>query len=323
MENRNVFSEKFKDKSTSELQAILESDSHVDDAKLAAKWILEERNPSSDNANIAFQAEQYIKDKNRIDKESSEVLVEEYTGKKLYTEKQVSASAFLGGPLPAGILIYKNLIRLGKEKEAYVTLATTLILSVGLVFALIRTPENIIDKIPNQLFPAIWGLLILAIYHVLFAHLAKKELKSKGAIESNWNVAGITVFGTILFLAVAIIIAMFEPDFPGKKMEFKGGNVIYHNETSSAKDIGNLSSQLFAVQFFDEKYPGTARLETYSNSYTVTLLFNKDLWEDQNVNSELTSLKWLLEAAYNSSVNLKLMDYSLNGDEVYKIIDQN
>lgn len=43
MANRNHFTEKFSTKSDQELQAILDSQHHVDEAKLAAKWILEER----------------------------------------------------------------------------------------------------------------------------------------------------------------------------------------------------------------------------------------------------------------------------------------
>lgn len=43
MPNRNHFTDKFSSKSDQELQAILESQHHVGEAKVAAKWILEER----------------------------------------------------------------------------------------------------------------------------------------------------------------------------------------------------------------------------------------------------------------------------------------
>lgn len=48
MANRNHFKEKFSAKSDMELQVILESPHHVDEAKLAAKWILEERGEQTD-----------------------------------------------------------------------------------------------------------------------------------------------------------------------------------------------------------------------------------------------------------------------------------
>lgn len=314
MEERNIFSAKFVNKSTAELEDIIAGDSHIEEAKIAAKLEIESR---------SLQEGEIVIYKNDSVEPSTEISEPEYTGKKLYTEKQVSASAFFGGPLPAGILIYKNLIRLEKEKQAYIVLATTLILCAGLLFAIIATPENILNKIPNQLFPTIWGLLVLAIYHFQFAHLAKETLKSKQARESNWNVTGVTVFGTIVFLVLAIAIGMVEPAFPGKKMEFRGGNEIFYDETTSAKDVKKLSSQLFTSEFFDENYPGTARLETNPDSYSVTLLFNKDLWEDQDVLSDLVIIKWLLEAQYNTPVKLMLMDYALNGNEVYKIVEEN
>lgn len=43
MANRNYFTDKFSSKSDHELRAILESSQHVDEARLAAKWILEDR----------------------------------------------------------------------------------------------------------------------------------------------------------------------------------------------------------------------------------------------------------------------------------------
>ena len=45
---RNHFSKKFSAKSNLELQAILDSEHHVDEAKLTAKWILEERGKQTD-----------------------------------------------------------------------------------------------------------------------------------------------------------------------------------------------------------------------------------------------------------------------------------
>lgn len=41
----------------------------------------------------------------------------------------------------------------------------------------------------------------------------------------------------------------------------------------------------------------------------------------QNMLTELNSIKRLLEADFDTPVNLKLMDYNLNGDEVYKIVE--
>jgi len=43
MSKRNYFTNKFKTKTDKDLNRILESDSYVEDAKLAAKWILEDR----------------------------------------------------------------------------------------------------------------------------------------------------------------------------------------------------------------------------------------------------------------------------------------
>ena len=38
--------------------------------------------------------------------------------KKYFTERQIYASAFLGGPIPPGILIYKNFKKIGDDRKA-------------------------------------------------------------------------------------------------------------------------------------------------------------------------------------------------------------
>ena len=79
---------------------------------------------------------------------------------KLFSEKQVAVSGVLGGPLPAGILFYLNYKRLGKEKEAYIAIAVTLLFTVILLFTLIALPGDLLSKIPDSVFSGFYGILI-------------------------------------------------------------------------------------------------------------------------------------------------------------------
>lgn len=160
--------------------------------------------------------------------------------KKLFTEKQISISAFLGGPIPPGILIYKNLVRLNKEKEAYITLAATLIFTTGLVYTLIAIPNSIFEKIPSQLSPTVIGLIFWVLYHFLLAHQIKAELESGSIKESNWRVAGATVIGIVLYLGIAVGIGFSQPPFPGDKISFNE-NEIYFDQNTSKEDVKKLA----------------------------------------------------------------------------------
>ena len=124
--------------------------------------------------------------------------------KKYFTEKQIGVSALFGGPVPAGILIYLNLRRLGKERDASIVMAGTLVFTVGLVFGLNNIPDDVFNKIPNQLFPSLIGLLIFGMYHWLFSNTVKIVIKEGGDKESNWRVAVLTVIGMVLYAGIAI-----------------------------------------------------------------------------------------------------------------------
>jgi len=57
MEKRNHFTQKFSTKSNQELRAIIKSPDYVDQAKLAAQWILEKRDEQKDNPEPKHEGE--------------------------------------------------------------------------------------------------------------------------------------------------------------------------------------------------------------------------------------------------------------------------
>lgn len=239
---------------------------------------------------------------------------------KLFTEKQIGISAFLGGPIAPGILIYKNLIRLNKEKEAYISIVITLVFTVLLVYSLILMPESFFDKIPAQLFPAIIGLFSWALYHILLAQLVSEKIQSgKTLKESNWRVAGAIISGTILLLSIGYVIVISQPPFPGDKLTYKG-NEIYFDDNTSSEDVKKLADNLFTIDYFSEEFQNVAMLETWKTRYIVTLPISSDYWNDEVIISDLTSLKWLLEVEFKRDVTVRLEDYKLNGDRITKTL---
>ncbi|MGE0588291.1 MAG: hypothetical protein AB7O48_06925 [Cyclobacteriaceae bacterium] len=237
--------------------------------------------------------------------------------KKLFTEKQISVSAVLGGPLPPGILIYQNLRRLNKEKEAYITIAATLVFTIGLIYVLSIIPESADDRVPLQIGPSLIGLAFWGVYHLLLSEPIKKEFEAGASSESNWKVAGTTALGIVLYLGIALGIGFSQPPFPGEKMSFQN-NEIYYDENTNTEDVKKLADQLFLIGYFSEEYANTARLETWETRYVVTLPISKDFWTDPAVISDLTSLKSLLEVELGKAVTLTLEDYQLDGKTITK-----
>ncbi|QSE99049.1 hypothetical protein [Fulvivirga lutea] len=237
--------------------------------------------------------------------------------KSLFTEKQVSVAAFLGGPIPPSILIYKNLVRLDKIKEAYIVLAATLIFTLGLLYTLIAIPDDVYNNIPSQLIPTIVGLIVWVLYHFLLSHYVKDSLEAGSATESNWKVAGFTVLGIVIYLFMAFIVGISQPPFPGEKMVFNR-NEIYYNDRTSKEDVQKVADVLYEFEYFSDGYQSIAKLETWPYGYELTLPIIQDYWNDPAVVNDIQILKELLKERLQKDVTIILEDYKLNGDTIVK-----
>lgn len=239
---------------------------------------------------------------------------------KLFTEKQVSASGFFGGPIPPGILMYKNLLRLGREREAHVTLASTFIFSLGFIVAAIKTPTEIFDKIPSQVFPAIIGLLVWGLYRLLFGDTVKEKLDEGASKESNRLVTGWTFGGMITYLILLFGVALVEPAFPGDKISFDGNEIYFDSPQTSEKEVKKLASQLYSIEYFSGETYNAVRISKNQSGYDVQIPIDKEFWEDSEIMDVLFSLKWLLEADLENDVSIFLEHYELNGQTLTKRI---
>lgn len=239
---------------------------------------------------------------------------------KLYTERQVSASAFFGGPIPAGILIYSNLMKLGKDKEAYITLAGIVMFTIALFYASLKVPNDIYYHFPTQLIPTIIGAIIWGIYHFLVADIVDKQMVLVEGMESNWKVARVTIGGIILTTGILFSIAFTEPAFPGEKLIFDGNEVYFDSKTISEKEAGKLSSQLYATQFFSTETYTSASIKKEEGTYIIQIPLEKEVWEDSGVTDAFYSLKWLLEVDLNGKVTVILEHYDLSGRTLTKTL---
>ena len=142
---------------------------------------------------------------------------------KLYSIRAITIATFIGGPIPAGILIRHNFITLGeKEKGNYalfIGIAVTLILLV-IIFSI---PNKISDKIPNQLFPLIYTGLIYLISEKYLGKELKAHKENNGKFYSAWKAAGTGSIFLVLMLSIAGIYmyAKTETLYPHKKFDPK------------------------------------------------------------------------------------------------------
>lgn len=240
--------------------------------------------------------------------------------KKLFTEKQIDVSAVLAGPIPAGFLIYKNYLALGKEKQAYIALASTLIFTVVFFYGMFQIPQDIMDDIPNFVFTAFYGVLVFVFFRNFMAKDVDAAFDEGAKKRSNWSVTGITIVGLILNLAIIFGLAIDQPFYEGEVISVQGNELYYDAEQVPIEDANKLVEQFKMNDFFGADYGNISRLQLISDEYFVTMVVDEQLWGDAEIISNLSNLKWFLEVEFGKPTKLKLESVSLSGKSRYKEI---
>ena len=131
---------------------------------------------------------------------------------KLYSPNAIALATYFGGPLAAGILIRKNSINLGREKEGLWTLIIGMISTILLFWGILQIPEPIIDMIPNFLIPAIYTPIIYLIVEKIQGETLKKHKEENNEFYSNWKAAGIGLVCSIVLIGGIFAYAYFAPE---------------------------------------------------------------------------------------------------------------
>ena len=98
--------------------------------------------------------------------------------RKFYSQNAIAFAAYLGGPLAAGLLVRKNALNLGKKNQALGSLIIGIISTILLLVFVFQIPEDIIEKIPKPVIPAIYTGIIALVVELMHGEILKKLLLS-------------------------------------------------------------------------------------------------------------------------------------------------
>lgn len=130
---------------------------------------------------------------------------------KLYSQRAIAIATYFGGPLAAGILIRKNFINLGKEKQGLNALIIGILSTVLIFYGIFQIPESILDKIPNALIPLIYTGIIYLIVEKLQGQELNKHKEEKNEFYSNWKATGIGAICSVILIGGIFAYGYFSP----------------------------------------------------------------------------------------------------------------
>ncbi len=240
--------------------------------------------------------------------------------RKLFTEKHMYISAFLAGPIPPGFLMYKNYRRLGKRRQAYITLITTLIFTVAFLYGIFQVPEDIIDKVPSFVFTALYGMIVYVFFRNFMAKDVNEAFEAGAEKESGWTVVGIAVLGLVLTLGTVLGFAIQQPFYKGEVVNIDGNELYYNSNLIPIEDANKVVKQFKMNDFFGADYGNIARIQLIKEGYIITMVVDEQLWGDSEIVSTINSIKLVLKIELEKPIRLRLESVSLSGKSKYKEI---
>ncbi|MFT7158343.1 MAG: hypothetical protein ACI8Q1_003374 [Parvicella sp.] len=79
---------------------------------------------------------------------------------RFYSQTAIGMATFIGGPIAAGYLIRENYLSLDQPDKGKKSLIIGIISTVLLFTGIFIIPESIMDKVPNQILPAVYTGII-------------------------------------------------------------------------------------------------------------------------------------------------------------------
>jgi len=169
--------------------------------------------------------------------------------KKFYSQRAISITTFFGGPLAAGILMRQNYLNVDKEKQAKNALFIGIVSTILIFGGLFALPENIIDKIPNAIIPAIYAGIIYLIIEKTQGKELKSHKENNGEFYSAWKAAKIGAISLVaIFFSIATVafiagdLSKSAPDFDTESYD-KGLLTFSENETASLKVLQSFETE--------------------------------------------------------------------------------
>jgi hypothetical protein len=125
---------------------------------------------------------------------------------RLYSERAIWIATFLGSPLAGGILLRKNFICLQDERKGNIALGAALLFTVLLFGSLLVLPEEVVDKLPNQLIPLVYTVIMYQLARHYQGAAMEAHKAGGGEFYSGWNAAGI---GALCLAGIFVVIFVY------------------------------------------------------------------------------------------------------------------
>jgi len=243
---------------------------------------------------------------------------------KFYSQKAIGIATFIGGPLAAGYLIRENFNTISKPDEGKKSLIIGIISTILLFGGIFIIPENIMDKIPNQLLPLIYtGLVYLIVEHYQ-GKLLNTHKDNNNEFYSGWKASGIGFISLIIILIGVFGFAFLEPESKEYEQYYTEMAKFNTNEIESLKFYDHLNTEnniTLLEELENTSIPNWINnIELISNSNKIVNL-PSELLEHNRLLLEYSELRLKVFELYKKSITEDSDKYFTDIENIHLKID--
>lgn len=170
-----------------------------------------------------------------------EKLIKNTNNKKaLYSQKGIGIATFLGSPFASSVLIRHNYVQLGDERKGKIAILLGAAFTIAMFVTIFSIPESAIDKIPQQIIPSIYTVIVYFIVDKLQGERLKQFEEEGGIYMSNWKAAGIGIISLIIIFGGIMTYIFLDPETNAYE---NGIQQFTNNEESATKVYNQLNSK--------------------------------------------------------------------------------
>lgn len=177
----------------------------------------------------------------------------------LFSARQVSTAAFLGGALGGGWLMFKNFGAVGDEAQKKTAMLGSVLLTAILAVGAMWLPTDF----SNSLIPLITVGIFTAWYHFKYESVFAAHREGGGSQASWWKTVGLSAAGFAASLVVFFIVILSVSILPVNHIQ-DGPNVIYYEGDATRENAESLAKFFHETGVFNP-----------DGSWELTLLFPK------------------------------------------------
>jgi len=200
----------------------------------------------------------------------------EENSQKIYTERQIQAGTFLGGPLAAGFLLSHNFKAFNEELKARNSLIISIVVTILLFGGLMLIPR--VEKIPNYVIPIFYTGTTIGLVQIF---QSQKIRGYSGPIHTWVNTIAVSVGLIVLTLLPVFGLGYYLDSTKTEKTYGRLQHDISFDQSNiSVAEVDSIATALTKWTYFDDAVKKSVDVRKSGDRYVLSLYCNDSIRTD-------------------------------------------